>query len=920
SVRFIDQNGQELVSVHRDNDLISVTKRKDLQNKSKRNYVKQALKLEPGSVYISEINLNREFGKVTYPYKEVLRISTPIFNQVSGKLAGVVAITAEIGNKLLNIQKRANDKNSSKIFITNDRGGYLLHPDKSKTYSFDLGKRYRIQEDMPYVAKLYLPENKKEQLILLPKHTQSKQVVNFSKIPFDLNDPRRFIAVAIVYDVSSIAAKETGVLADVAVWAILLTLVTVIITVLLSYQLTRPLKNITQAVDDFAHEKETTAILPVEQQDEIGVLARAFDSMMAQVIESQTNLRSINENLELMVAERTRSLEESELQQRAILETINDAIITIDNNGFITSFNPAAETCFGYKSVEILGKNISCLIPDDKQESHQIYMDNSDIHADRIINISRDVEGQRKDKTLFPMELNVSPMQQDGKYGFVATLRDITERQRIDKMKNEFISTVSHELRTPLTSIRGSLGLISGGAVGVLPEEASHMLKIAANNTERLLLLINDILDIQKMESGKLALKFNKLAVMPFLEQAVEDNAAYGAQHNVKFIIDKSLNDAYIYADKDRMMQVMANLLSNAAKFSPEYDVVEISVARHDKLIRISVTDHGKGIPDSFHAKLFEKFTQSDSSDTRNKGGTGLGLSITKVIMETHGGRINFVSREGIGSTFYIELPELVGESQPDRTALRQLSKEKHKSCILIVEDDADIAALLRRMLAEAGFNADIARDAAEARAALKANKCLYSMITLDLMLPDMDGLSFINELRSKPETKDMPVVVISAKADEAKRDLIGSSMGVVDWLCKPIDEVRLLNAVRQITAKNKIPHVLHVEDEQDVLDVVKLMLRGRCELVPAMTLSEAKDQLRNETFDLILLDIAFPDGSGLELLPMIQQLPHPPQVVIFSAYDVAPEYAVQVSDILVKSKTDNFALIEIINKIFKHQ
>lgn len=918
TIRFIDKTGQELVVASRENGTIVYHDDKLLQNKAARNYVKNAFKLHEGLVYISEINLNREFGKVSVPHKEVLRTSTPVFDNRNGELAGLVVITAEIGGKLREIQQRAQHKTNNKIFITNDHGGYLLHSEVNKTYGFDLGKRFRIQEDLPQVAKLFLPDNQQMQLILLPEHTDNQEVVNFTKISFDETNPNRFIAVAVIQDLSAIAKEETAVLGNVTVWALFLTVVAAILALFLSFRLTRPIKNMTQAVEDFAHERPTEARLPVEQQDEVGVLARAFDSMMGQVVETQNNLRGINENLEAIVTERTRLLAENELQQRTILETIADAIITLDDKGIITSFNPAAELCFGYTEKEIIGKNISNLIPNAKREEHQHYMDNSAKFSDRIINISRDVEGQRKDKTLFPMELNVSPMKHNGQTGFVATLRDITARQRIEKMKNEFISTVSHELRTPLTSIRGSLGLISGGAVGELPSEANRMLKIAANNTERLLLLINDILDIQKIESGQLALKFQKLAVMPFLKQALEDNAAYGVQHDVKFVIDRSLDDAQVYADKDRLMQVMANLLSNAAKFSPEHETVEISVARHKDSIRISVTDHGAGISEDFQPKLFDKFTQSDSSDTRQKGGTGLGLSITKIIIENHGGRIDFVSKEGLGATFYIELPELVGEIKYDNLSLRKLSNKQHQSCILIIEDDEDVAALIQRMLAESGYNADIAYNVTEAQEYLKSNDCNYSLVTLDLMLPGEDGLSFLKKLRANEETADLPVLVVSATADEAKRNLVGGTLGVVDWLCKPIDQERLVNAVRQVTSRKQLPRVLHVEDEIDVHNVVKMMLRDHCELTLATTLTDSKKILESEYFDLVLLDIGLPDGSGLELLPLIEKHPASPQVVIFSAYDVTSEYAEKVSEVLVKSKTDNFTLADVVSKLLQ--
>lgn len=366
--------------------------------------------------------------------------------------------------------------------------------------------------------------------------------------------------------------------------------------------------------------------------------------------------------LQFEIAEREEieaALKESEGYQRTILDTVADGIITIDRKGIVNTFNHAAESIFGYQAAEIVGKNVSMLMSGKEQKEHENYTINSTLRAPRIIDQAQGLEGRRKDGLLFPLELNVSPMEVLGNMGFVGILRDVTERHKIDKMKSEFISTVSHELRTPLTSIRGSLGLVTGGAVGELPEQAKEMLKIASNNTERLLLLINDILDIQKIESHEMSFNFQSLELMPFLEQSLQDNAAYGDQFNVWFVLSSELDKAWIYADPDRLMQVMGNLLSNAAKYSPAGELVNVSLTRRNNGFRISVADRGAGVPENFQPKLFEKFTQADSSDERQKGGTGLGLSIAKLIVEKHNGQIGFISEDGIGATFYIDLPEL---------------------------------------------------------------------------------------------------------------------------------------------------------------------------------------------------------------------------------------------------------------------
>lgn len=658
-IRLIDVSGEELIVVKREDEEIISLEEFQLQNKSHRPYFTNTLKVPVGSVYLSEINLNREHGEIVQPHLEVLRSSTLIFDEQNNRLAGMLIITSNAGNELRGLQN-VIQKQGSNVYITNDHGGYLLHPDKSKTYGFDLGKRYRIQEDFPRLASLYLPGNKDTNLTLLPKDTGINQVVNFTKIAFDQARPERFIAVGVTEPYDEFFAKESVVLNEVLAVSILLAFFVILFAIFFSYRLSRPIKQITQVMDDYTHGRATSAVMPTNKHDEIGVLAQSYQILIQQVEEAQYNLKEMNRNLEDRVTERTRALESSELTQRSIIENMIDGLVTIDSNGVITSFNPAAVKIFGYKRDEVVGENVKILMPVPFQKEHDMYIARyNQTGGKKIIDSGqREVVGQHKDGHIFPLDLAISEITIDGRKVFPAVVRDITERKQMDKMKNEFVSTVSHELRTPLTAIRGSLGLLNGGAMGELPDKVRDLLKLAGNNTDRLLLLINDILDMQKIESGEMVFNYSELDLIPFLEKAIRENRPYGEQYDVEFVLIKRLENISLYADKDRLMQVMANLLSNAAKFSPKGGQVEVEVSQgKDGFIRISVTDRGEGIPEAFKAKLFDKFTQSDSSTTRQKGGTGLGLSIAKVIVEHNGGQIHFKSREGCGTTFMVDLP-----------------------------------------------------------------------------------------------------------------------------------------------------------------------------------------------------------------------------------------------------------------------
>jgi signal transduction histidine kinase len=244
----------------------------------------------------------------------------------------------------------------------------------------------------------------------------------------------------------------------------------------------------------------------------------------------------------------------------------------------------------------------------------------------------------------------------------------IDEHKKMERMKDDFISLVSHELRTPLTSIHGSLGLLNSGLAEGQPEKARQLLEVAHRNSQRLVRLIGDVLDLQKIESGTMPLDMRPLEIGPFLEQAIEVNEAYGSQFGVSFVLNGAPAPLGVRADPDRLMQVITNLLSNAAKFSPRDQPVVVSAQRLGSVVRVNVTDRGPGISEEFRSRIFQRFAQADSSTTREKGGTGLGLSISKAIVERMGGRISFETEVGVRTTFYVELPLTEGSPDGART------------------------------------------------------------------------------------------------------------------------------------------------------------------------------------------------------------------------------------------------------------
>jgi PAS domain S-box-containing protein len=606
---------------------------------------------------------------------------------------------------------------------------------------------------------------------------------------------------------------------------------------------------------------------------------------------------------------------------KAIIDSANFLIISTSPDGLIQSFNQGAERLLGYKAAEVVGRHTPALIHDPEEVIARAK--ELSVELDRVINPGFDTfvawarlgvpdEREwtyiRKDGSRFPVLLSITAVWDgQGKInGFLGIASDITERNKIDLMKSEFISTVSHELRTPLTSIRGALGLVIGRFADSLPEKARRMLEMAERNSERLTLLINDILDLEKIESGRLEFAFKLIDLVTLAQRAVEDNDGYAHKHKVQLALNIALEQALVHGDENRLLQVFANLLSNAIKYSPQDGVVEVAIVPRIGGFRIIVKDQGPGISDAFRSRIFQRFAQADSSDTREKGGTGLGLSITKAIVERHEGRIDYESEAGQGTTFYFDLPA----AQPP---IRESVDYAVGNRVLICEGNADIAEILAEMLKPEGLVSDLASTAAAARTLLA--KHTYRLLLLDLTLPDTDGLIFLQEVRTSPTTAELPVIVVSGRAQEERDALVGDALAVVDWLQKPPERKRLECAIRNALGRTERPHILHVEDDPDIVQIARVLLEDMADLTHVSTVQGARQQLADQDFDLIILDLGLTDGCGLDLLDQIKG--HCP-VIIFSAQAPVRGMTWPVAAMLTKSTVGNERLLATIRKILQ--
>jgi len=355
----------------------------------------------------------------------------------------------------------------------------------------------------------------------------------------------------------------------------------------------------------------------------------------------------------------TSLVERRTLELESILDEAVEAIIIINDNGDIERANPAACRLFKIDERQLIGRNSESIIPILYEllfTSDQEYTRS----GNRSIWKAIETLGVCQDGTKLPIEIGVSKVDLPDRRIYTCLIHDIAARKKVDKLKNEFVSTVSHELRTPLTSITGALGLLVGGAIPEIPVKAMDLLVIAKNNAERLGRLVNDILDIEKLEFGKLQLDIADCEANDLMRQAIDQNAGYAIKYGVRLVLDNqaiATKKITILVDQDRFLQVMSNLISNAVKFSNMDGLVTVSAKITGSDITFYIEDFGAGVPEEFRKKIFQKFAQADSSDTRKRDGTGLGLSISRVIVERMGGSIDYTTEIDKGSIFFFSIP-----------------------------------------------------------------------------------------------------------------------------------------------------------------------------------------------------------------------------------------------------------------------
>ena len=517
----------------------------------------------------------------------------------------------------------------------------------------------------------------------------------------------------------------------------------------------------------------------------------------------------------------------------------------------------------------------------------------------------------------------------------------LVQRSELDQIKDEFISTVSHELRTPLTSIRGALGLLSAGLMGAVDAKAQNLLRIAVTNTDRLIRLINDILDLERMESGRAPLHMRRCSFRDLIQQAMEtmNPMADANQVKLKFVLAAPQEAIYFDGDSDRILQVLTNLLSNAVKFSPLESTVEVLLDADAESVLLRVSDQGRGIPIDKLDSIFDRFQQVEASDARQKGGTGLGLTICRSIIQQHNGSIwaesNTQHLRGPGASLYVSIPRVTRTQDSgsfniaDRISAR-LSPSGHAT-VIVCDDDAGIRTVVGENLRQHGYT--ILEAATGQRAIELALGNSVEAILLDLYMPGMTGWQTLQRLKNSPETAAIPVVILSvlSPSDVSGKDFPINNRSITEsaqgWVQKPFNEHLLLSELARVLHSGDGPaRILLVEDDQDLASVVIAGFEeAHVSVDHASTRQSAIEQCRRSPPDLLILDLTLPDGDGFSLVDWLRQQPdlRSLPLVVYSGREVSENEMTKLrlgpTQFLTKAKVQPHEVEELVLNIVHH-
>lgn len=774
--RFIGiaDGGREIVRVVRTKNGVTMVTETKLERKAERPYFQATIQMRPGDIYMSPAGANPEADPELQ--RPMMLAATPVFSS-SGRPFGLIVVNAAPEAWVQNLAEVAGV--SDRFVVANHAGAYVHRSEAGRSLGPLQHSSGLFQKDWPELAPIFKSEGPDKLTVHKDGH-----VVSASRIAFNPSEPDQFLVLATDSDSTAVFGDTWKLI----LLGIVLAFALAGVGVSAAYLVSRPLKRLTSAAREIAQGTGAAALDSGGPAPDVGELGEA--------------LRIMKEAVKI----RDDSLRNSEAHLRAIVDNTIDGLITIDRRGIIQRYNPACEHIFGYKASEALGQDMTLLMPraeaQEFSDAMQRYWRTG--NAD-FTDVRREITGRHKSGQLIDLELAFAEIKVEDEVLFTGVIRDITERKRIERLKAEFVSSVTHELRTPLTSIMGSLGLLRAGKVGDLPDKALRMVNLAHDNGKRLADLINDILDIDRLEAGAMEFTQTTERLKDVIEQEALRLSKEAEAQGVAIRLADVPADIVLDTDRDRLSQVLWNLLSNAVKFSPKGGTVTVVAEMMGDKVRVIIADQGPGISEAFRPRMFQKFAQADSSDTRQKGGTGLGLAITKAIVERFGGEIGFENEPGVGTTFHFDLPArwvqegIVAAHEPGQSeagaAGNQMTGAPVRPHVLHVEKDPDTSAVLSEIIADVADMTAVT-TLAEARGLLAEQS--FDLVICDVYLEGRDGAETLQALTqaSGPiprvlvySVDEPPLItseVIARRLVKSRTDLLALRAHIIELLREP--------------------------------------------------------------------------------------------------------------------------------------
>ena len=861
---WIDENGMEVLRINNADGQISIADQNKLENKRDQRYFQKSIQLEPGEVYASPLYLEVENKKVLTPILPIIRIATPVFDS-QVRRHGILVVTVAAKEFLAHVGASKNVPNSRNMLLNSE--GYWLksdNPDDEWGFMFNQPKTLAASFPDAWKKIAAAERGQFEDNSGLWSYETAYLLKPRKSVPADANIPIRasvdaeqyFWKVVSFVPISQIREFNSGVMRFTALYSA----GTLLLLLVGSWYFTRMRYSQLQA------------------QQDLSIAAAEYAKQLV--------------------------IRDTEARMYAILHTIADGIITFNENGIIEEFAANAERIFGYSSDEVIGQNISLLMPESDQWLHNDYLLQASKDA-RIDGNERETTGLHKDGSAFPLELAVSEMMLGGQRHFACMVRDITRRNRIQQeliaakydaelasqAKSYFLANMSHEIRTPMNAILGFTRLCLQTELAPVQRDYLEKVSLSANS---LLGILNDILDFSKIESGKLDTEKAPFSLEGVLKGVAAVISIRAEEKHLEFLIDKEFRiPQLLVGDSLRLGQVLNNLANNAVKFTEAGEVeiqIRIKSQTTDRMVlRFTVRDTGIGMTSEQREKLFQSFSQADVSTTRKYGGTGLGLAISKRLVELMGGQIEVESAPGEGSIFTFDIPFAY---LPDEARnLEYLNVLK----VLVVDDNDSARRLMLSCLGSFGIEAMAVSGSLEGLAAIEQADEMeqpFTCVALDWSMPGISGLEAARRIKQELPLSQRPCLIYLSGHKHTEMIYESEAATLLDAVInKPVMASNLFDALMTCSSGHGVLpppapqdeshadltglHVLLVEDNKFNQQLANaLLMRVGIEVGIADDGIEALQALQRERFDAVLMDMQMPRMDGLEATRLIRANP----------------------------------------------